>query len=539
MKKRIQLVLCALCILAAAGSTASADVNRGGILKWHLQNNPPALDPVTSNITTSARGMNLYLETLVKNGADGEILPLLAEKWEVNSDSTVWTFHLRKGVTFHKTVKGAATLNGGREMTADDVKYSLERLVKMKSARVMFISTIRGYKDLFDGKADSWTGIEVVDKYTVRFTLEMPYAPFLAALTYTSFGVVPKEDAEKLGKDFNFSPVGTGPFAFHEWKQDNVVSFRKNPGYWRKDAAGGQLPYLDGVDLVVMPDYSVAYMELKKGNLHVLEEVTDEYYTDAKKEFGAGYQERPALQNYYYGLSQIREPFKDNLKLRQAINYAVDRKAISEMLLNGRYMPAMGVLPPGMSSYDPNLRGYAYNPEKAKQLLKEAGFEKGIEITLHYNSTPRHKAIAEAVQAQLGQFNITVNLASTEVGAHYDAVRRGDYEFFRAGWAGDYNDPDNFLYTLFCSDNFGAKGNYCRYKNDMVDTLLRDARKEPDPAKRVEMYKKAEQQIVDDAVWLFLYYQTTSFVSRPEVRNIKLPFLGAYMTDLSEVSLSK
>jgi peptide/nickel transport system substrate-binding protein/oligopeptide transport system substrate-binding protein len=202
-------------------------------------------------------------------------------------------------------------------MTADDVKYSFERLVKMKSARVIFISTIKGYKDLFDGKTDAWAGIEVVDKYTVRFTLDTPYAPFLAALTYTSFGVVPKEDAEKLGKDFNFSPVGTGPFALQDWKQDNVVSFRKNPDYWRKDAAGGQLPYLDGVDLVIMPDYGVAYMELKKGNLHVLEEVTDEYYADAKKEFGKGYQERPALQNYYYGLSQIRAPFKDNLKLRQ------------------------------------------------------------------------------------------------------------------------------------------------------------------------------------------------------------------------------
>lgn len=539
MKKAAVLFLFAALAIGAVGGPAAAEVTRGGILKWHLKDNPPALDPVSSNIVTSARGTSLYLETLVIDEGGGKIGPYLAEKWEVNDDSTVWTFHIRKGVHFHKTVKGEPTLNGGREMTAEDVKYSFERLVKMKSARVMFISPIRGYQDLFDGKSDEWSGIEVLDKYTVRFTLDMPYAPFLAALTYTSFGVVPKEDAEKLGKEFNFAPVGTGPFAFHEWKQDSVVSFRKNPDYWRKDADGGDLPYLDGVDLVVMPDYSVAYLELKKGNLHVITEIPDEYYEDAQKEFGDGYQERPALQNYYYGLSQLRPPFKDNLKLRQAFNYAVDRKAINEMLLNGRYMPAIGVLPPGMSSYDPNLRGYEYNPEKARQLIKEAGYENGLEITLQYNTTPTHKAIAEAVQAQLSQFNIKVNLAATELGAHYDSVRRGDSEFFRAGWAGDYNDPDNFLYTLFYSGNFGPKGNYSRYKNDMVDQLLVDARKEPDQAKRVEMYKKAEQQIVDDAVWLFLYYQTTSIASRPEVKNVKLPFLGAYLTDLSRVYLEK
>jgi peptide/nickel transport system substrate-binding protein/oligopeptide transport system substrate-binding protein len=404
-------------------------------------------------------------------------------------------------------------------MTADDVKYSFERLVKMKSARVMF-HLRSGVQGPLRREARQWPESKSsTNNGAVHARHPLRAVPRRADLT--SFGVV-KRTPRSSGRTFNFSPWAPPPSPFRK-EQDNVVSFRKNPDYWRKDAAGGQLPYLDGVDLVIMPDYGVAYMELKKGNLHVLEEVT-RVLRGREEGIRQGLPGGPRFRTTTTDSARsarrsrtISSSAGDQLRRRPQ----GDQPKCSSTDATCRH----GGSAPGMSSYDPNLRGYEYNPEKAKQLLKEAGYEKGLEITLHYNSTPRHKAIAEAVQAQLGQFNITVKLASTEVGAHYDAVRRGDCEFFRAGWAGDYNDPDNFLYTLFCSDNFGAKGNYCRYKNDTVDTLLRDARKEPDPAKRVEMYKKAEQQIVDDAVWLFLYYQTTSFVSAPRFGH-QTPFLA-------------
>ncbi|PIE55203.1 MAG: peptide ABC transporter substrate-binding protein [Dethiosulfovibrio peptidovorans] len=539
MRKALFLTVAVLSILAVAAAGSIAAPRSGGVLKWRIINDPPALDPVTSNITTATRGTNLYLETLVKTSSEGEILPSLAKNWDVNDDSTVWTFHLRPEVRFQKTVLGEPTLNGGRKMTAEDVKYSFERLVKMKSARVFFADKIKGYNALNDGEASEWSGIKVIDDHTVQFTLEEPFAPFLAVLTYPSFGVVPKEDAEKWGKEFSFHPVGTGPFALAEWKHDSLAAFRRNPDYWAVDENGTQLPYLEGVDLVVLPDNGVAFMEFKKGNIDVLPDIPDEYYEPLQKDFPDGFQERPGLNTYYYGMSQLGEPFKENLKLRQAMNCAVNRKAINELVLNGRYEPAKGVLPPGMPGYTPDLRAYEYDPAKAKALLKEAGYGDGLELTLHFNNNPRHRSIAEAMQAQLAEVGITLKLASSEVGAHYEAVRRGDFGFFRAGWAGDYADPDNFLYTLFCSDNFGPKGNYCRYKNDQVDAWLKEARRETVPAKRWELYKKAEQQIVDDAVWMFLFYQTTSLVARPEVQGLKLAFLGDYMTELTQVWLDK
>ena len=281
----------------------------------------------------------------------------------------------------------------------------------------------------------------------------------------------------------------------------------------------------------------MAYLEFKKGNLDVLPDIPDEYYQEITAQYGDALQEIAGLDVQYYGMNEKVPPF-DDIRVRKALNYAVNREAINDLVLNGRYVLARGVLPPGMPAYDPDMRSYSYDPEKAKALLKEAGLE-NLEFTLHYNNNPRHKAIGEAIQAQLSELGITLKLSSSEVGAHYDAVRRGDYGLFRGGWAGDYVDPDNFLYTLFHSKNIGPQGNYSRYSVPEVDKELDAARRETDQAKRMEMYKKINQKIVDDAVWLFLFYSTNSLVSNPNVHDIHLAFLGDYMTSLTSVWLSK
>ncbi|NLL37474.1 MAG: ABC transporter substrate-binding protein [Fretibacterium sp.] len=540
MKKMMQfmgvLLFVTALLLSGPAAWAEEEPQYGGVLAWRITSDPPALDPAHANIVISARGANLYCETLVEISKDGqELLPMLAESWEVNEDSTVWTFRLRPGVKFHKTgYQGKPTANGGREVVAADVKYSFERLLREKAARAYFLNSIKGYQELFDEKADSWEGIEVLDDRTVRFTLSTPYAPFLAALSYTAFSIVPHEDAEKLGKDFNFQPVGTGPFILNDWKHDNEVIFRKNPDYWRKDSAGRALPYLDGVNLVVIPDSSVAYLEFGKGNIDVLSDIPNEFYSEIQEKYRDQFQSCPTLATQYYGMAVNKEPF-DDVRVRQAFNYAVNREAINELVLHNTFIPGKGVLPPGMPGYNPDLESYTYDPEKAKTLLKEAGYDKGLTVTLQYNNNPRHKMIGEAVQAQMAEIGIKMELQASELGAHYDAVRRGDVPFFRAGWSGDYPDPDNFLYNLFCSDNFGQKGNYARYKNDDVDAWLKEARSISDTDKRMELYRKAEQQIVKDAPWMFLFYDTTNLVSNEKVRNIHLASMGEYQTPLTEV----
>lgn len=533
-----------LCVLSLSvffcGTAIASEPVYGGVLTWRSPVDPPALDPAHANIVESGRASSLYCEGLVEIDENGDgVVPVIAESWEVNDDSTVWTFKLRKGVKFHKTgYLGEPTENGGREVVASDVKYSFERLIREKSARAYFLNQIKGYQDFFDGKSDVWEGIEVVDDYTVKFTLSSPYAPFLYAISYTCFRVIPKEDAEKLGKEFNFRPVGTGPFIVHDWQHDNKLIFRKNPDYWMKDAKGNQLPYLDGVEIVVIPDSSVAYLEFKKGNLDVLPDIPNEFHNEIVKDFKDGFQSRATISTQYYGMSVTKKPF-DDVRVRQAFNYAVNREAINELFLNGTFIPGKGVLPPGMLGYNPEIKSYGYDPEKAKQLLKDAGYPDGINVTMQYNNNPRHKMIGEAVQAQLAEVGIKMELQVAETGAHYDAVRRGDVPFFRAGWAGDYPDPDNFLYNLLCSDNFGAKGNYVRYKNDDVDKWLKEARMISDPAKRAELYSKAEQQVVSDAPWLFLFHDTTNLVAGDKVNNIKLVMIGYYNTPLTEVWKTK
>lgn len=533
------VMMFALCILFC-GVAAAAEPVYGGVVRWHEAANPPKLDPHMATDTTSARVLNCLFENLVVNSNDGQkILPWLAESWKASADGKVWTFKLRKGVHFHKTAEGKPTANGGREVTAADWKWSLERMIRDKSPRAYFIDCVAGYDEMTNGKAKEWAGIKAIDKYTLQFTLKEPFAPFLSVLAYNSFVVTPKEDVEKWGKDFNFHPVGTGPFVFDSWKQDQKVTLGKNENYWKKDAKGHRFPYLDGFEVVVIPDATVAWEEFKKGNLDMMRDVPDRLVVDARKMLGKKLLEAPQPGTYYYGFNMSKEPFKSNIKLRHAFNYAVDRKRINDLVLEGLFFPAKGILPPSMPGYNKNLKGYEYNPEKAKQLLKEAGFPKGFETTLQVNQNVRHKAIAEAIQAQLAELGIKLNIKIVDWGVHLDTLDRAEPDMYRMGWVVDYLDPDNFLYVNLHSSNFGAKGNYSHYKNPPVDKLMEQGRLETDPKKRMEIYQKAEQMLVDDAPWVFLFYYYNNIATQKWVEGATLPAFGDYMAPMHNVWMTK
>ncbi|MCX7829078.1 MAG: ABC transporter substrate-binding protein [Thermanaerothrix sp.] len=536
-KVSLLVLLAALCLSSVPAFGAEKPVY-GGTLVYRESADPPKIDPAFATDTTSDRALNLIFETLVVNDPDGKkILPGLAESWSINKDATVFTFKLRKGVKFHKVSEGKPTLNKGREVKAEDVKYSFERLVRLKSPRAYFVEQIKGYKAFSEGKAKEWEGIKVIDPYTVQFTLDYPFAPFLSVLAYSAFSVVPKEDAEKWGKDFNFHPVGTGPFVLKEWKHDQNFVVERNKDYWGKDAQGNRLPYLDRIEFRVVPDDSVAWLEFQKGNIDILPDVPDEYYKECLAKYAPKklFQQRPWVGTYYIGMNMSKPPFKDNQKLRQALNYAIDRDAINKLVINGRYLVNKGVLPPGMPGYNPNLKGYKYDPAKAKKLLAEAGYPNGLEVELQFNNNQRHKSVCEAVQAQLSQIGVNVKLKELDWGVHLDTCDRGETQMFRMGWVVDYMDPDNFLFVNLHSSNFGSKGNYAFYKNPKVDKLLEEARSNPNWDQRMKLYRQAEQMIVDDAPWIFLFAYTTSLVHQDDVKNVKLPAMGDYKTDLATV----
>ena len=253
--------------MSGVGMAADAP-QYGGVLKWREINDPPKGDPAMATDTVSSRMILCIFDTLVANHPDGEgILPALAESWEGNEDGTIWKFHLRKGVRFQKEHMGKPTENKGREVKAADWKYSFERLVHVNSPRAYFLDMLKGYQDFVDGKVQEWTGIKVIDDYTLQFELEYSFAPFVSVLAYNSFMVIPKEDADKWGKDFNFHPIGTGAFVLDKWEHDQKVVLKRNPDYWRKDAHGNAMPYLDSVEIMVIPDNTIAYQEFKKGNI--------------------------------------------------------------------------------------------------------------------------------------------------------------------------------------------------------------------------------------------------------------------------------
>ena len=547
MKKHVLILLTlALGLSALFASAAFADEPvMGGVLRWHEINDPPKVDPAHVYDTTSSRVVYLMFDSLVENDADGKgVTPALAESWEGSDGGKVWTFHLRKGVHFQKETEGQPTANGGREVKAADWKYSFERLVYENSPRAYFLDMVKGYQDFIsrdETGAKEWAGIKVVDDYTLQFELEYPFAPFVAVLAYNTFVVIPKEDAEKWGKEFNFHPVGTGPFCFEKWEHDQKFVTKRNPDYWRKDDAGRQLPYLDGVEIVVIPDPTIVYEEYKKGNIDCYRDVPDEFYEDVQANYKSVFQERPQLGTYYYGFNNEVGDFAgpEKLKLRQAFNYAVDRNRISELVLNGRYPAARGVLPPGFPGYNENLKGYEYNPEKAKELMKEAGYPEGFEVELLVNNNPRHKAVGEAIQAQVAELGIKMSIKVLDWGVMLDLCDRGEVNLFRMGWVVDYADPDNFLYVLFHSSNKGAKGNYSRYSNPEFDKLVEEARVETDYAKRMDLYQKAEQILVDDAAWLFLFHYSNSLLYQPWVKNIHMPAFGDYTTPLYNVWVQK
>ena len=542
MMKKLRPLLLSMAILGILATAGRGETpHHGGVLSYRMVSPPLTLDPAQATEESALRGVNLIFEPLVDYDSDArQVTPLLAETWETNANATVWTFHLRRGVRSHGTCGGEPTANGGREVRAQDVKYSLERLVRVRAPRVHFLDMIKGYQDFVSSDVtgvNDWRGIQVLDDHTLRFDLAYPFAPFLAALPYDSYGVVPPEDAEKWGKDFGLHPVGTGPFAFKGWDSRARLSLEKNPSYWMRDAQGHPLPYVDGVDLIIEPNDLLAYEGFKKGSIDILPDCPDEVYQEAKDTLGplGLFQQRPGMGDVYWCFNLTKEPFKGNLKLRQALNYAIDRGAISESVVKGRYCVASGVLPPSVPGYDPQLRGYSFDAERARRLMKEAGYEKGLALTVHIAADPRQRGIAEAIQAQLAPLGITLHIQESTRATHRTLVHQGETALSWNRWMADYVDPDNFLHVLFHSSNHGSRGNYSRYANPEVDRLLDEARRERDWGKRIALYRRAEQIIVDEAPWLFLYHFTTDIMYRDVVHGVKLSAMGEYKTKLTTV----
>lgn len=461
---------------------------KGGIFNYYLVE-PVSIDPLNAQESEGIEVAKQLFDGLIDyDPKTSEIKPAVADSWEANKDASVFTFKIRKGVKFHN----------GREVVADDFKYAWERVAKKDSGSDVsyHLAPIKGFDEMQEGKTDTLEGIKVKDKYTLEITLSYPYADFTSTLGHPIFSPVPKEEVEKDPKAFSEKPIGNGPFEMIEpWQHNQSIMVKRFKNYY------GEKSLLDQVNFKIFENENTAYLEFKAGNLDYTY-IPEGQIKAVQSEYGkSAIVGKPQLILYYYVFNMDKEPFKNNSDLRKAINYAIDRKAIADTIYEGTRAPALGIIPPGIEGYKKSKISYSYNLTKAKESLKKAGYENGQglpTLKLSFNSGKGHEGPAQAVQANLKSIGINIELESMEWGAFIDAAQKGELALFRFGWAADYPIMDNFLYPLFYSKNIG-KDNTSNYNNPKIDELLIEARKTLNKEKRLELYRNAENKILDDS----------------------------------------
>lgn len=516
MRKVLLIGSCWLIVfLLAGGGMAQEKPQYGGIFRWPSASDPPTLDPAHVVDTTSDRVARFMFNGLVDMDLKTfKPIPSLAEKWAISRDGKVYTFYLRKGVKFHPPVN--------REVTAEDFKYTFERFLnpKTRSENTWILEDIKGAPALIEGKTETLEGVKVIDRYTLQITLERPFAPFLSKIVLSNTFVVPWEEAEKWGDAFTEHPCGTGPFKFVEWIHDVHVKLIRFDDYFKGK------PYLEGIEFRIIPEEATRLAEFQAGNLEVVDipfGMIKFLQADPKwKDMVVIY---PMLGIYYVGFNMEKEPFKNNKKLRQAFNYAVDRKGICEVIREGAAIPAKGFSPPSLPGFDPTIEGYTYNPEKARQLLAEAGYPggKGLPSITYWHNAPSktHSAIAQYIQANLRDIGVNVDINTMDWAAYLQFCQEGKPQMFRMGWVADYADPDDFLWVNFHSANIGPRGNYSRYSNPRVDALLSLAQEITDWDQRVKLYSEAERILIEDAPVIFVYWYVATGMLQPYVKNFE------------------
>ncbi len=528
------VVLLGLFGLTACVSREPREPRAEQVFRARMREDPPDIDPVQSGDSLSDQvNFEIHDGLLGLDPASLEVVPAVAEAWEVSGDGLHYTFHLRGDVRFHN----------GRKTTADDVLYSFTRILdpKTNSKRREVLAAVKGAGPFSQGKTARVEGLEKVDPQTVRITLEEPLPHFLQLLTMAAASIVPREVYDDPQKGYLTHPVGCGPFQFSRWERSNFLELKAFGDYYR-----GR-PKLDRVLFRFIENPASAMQEYRSGGLEWMDEFPGSE-TDIARDLPGDYRKGPYLASYFYGMNLARAPFKGNPALRKAFNYAVNKEAICAQTWEGAHTPAHGILPPGIPGYDPNLRGYPYDPARAREFLARAGYPEGKglpEIDLWVNNNEKHVQAAQRVQADLKAAGIPVRIKAVDFatllqGAGGTADSPGEALLYRFGWQADYPDPNAFLYPLLHSRNFGPAGNMGRYSNPKVDQLLDQARTMTRTDERTRLYREVERIAVEeDAVWLFTSNYTSRVLIKPYVKGVVLSPLGSNRIPLDRLWLEE
>ncbi|MEJ1163652.1 ABC transporter substrate-binding protein [Variovorax sp. CCNWLW186] len=515
----------ALAVLTLASGAVSAKT-----LVYCSEGSPENFYPGVNTTGTSFDVTTQVYNTIVEFERGGtKVMPGLAEKWDISADGTVYTFHLRKGVKWHTTSK---SFKPTRDFNADDFIFMLER--QWKESDPFFKVTSQNHSYFNDmGMPKLLKSVDRIDEYTVKIVLNKAEAPFLANLAMQYAGIQSKEYAiamlkagtpEKVDQD----PIGTGPFYLVQYQKDAVIRFKAFPQYW-----GGKAK-IDDLVFAITPDASVRWAKLQKGECHVMPYPNPADLDAIRKDPNVQLLEQPGLNVGYLSYNTTKKPF-DDVRVRKAINMAINKKAIIDGVYLSTGVAAKNPIPPTMWSYNDATKDDGYDPEAAKKLLAQAGLADGFSTDLWampvqrpYN--PNAKRIAELMQADLAKIGVKAEIKSFEWGEYRKRLQAGEHQMGMLGWTGDNGDPDNFLYTLLgCASAQSASGsNISKFCYQPYEDLVLKAKTATKQADRDALYKKAQVIFKEQAPWFTIAHAVQLKPVRKEVVDFKLSPFGRH-----------
>lgn len=497
---KLSCVLLVVMALVTVGAAACGGVGRAPkekVITIAQYADAVSLDPQDTNDNASYSIEKCMLEGLVGFNEKMEQIPQLAERWDASPDARVYTFYLRKGVKFHD----------GTPLNAAAVKANFDRIRNPdnKLKRYTLFKII--------------SQIDVIDEHTVRFTLAEPFGAMIATFAHPAGGINSPTAVEKYGKEYGKNPVGTGPYKFVEWMPNDHITLVKNPDYW--DKANG--PKVDKIIVKPVPEAGTRIAMLQKGDAQFVNTVPYAQAEIVKGDKNLNLVANEAIYTFWVAMNVQKKPF-DNVKVRQALNYAVDKEAIIKAVLRGYGKPADSPLAPQVWGYS-QVKAYPYDVAKAKALLAEAGYANGFKATLRCAETTEAKEVAVALQGQLKQVGVDVQVVSLDAATlsaeRFKPLAENKCEMEYGGWSPSTGDADWGIRPLLTKENWPPTNfTISFYTNPKVEELVKAALQTSDPAKRKAAYAEVQQIVIEDAPWIFLWVNYVLGGSRSDVGGI-------------------
>ncbi|AXG71814.1 glutathione-binding protein GsiB [Kordia sp. SMS9] len=515
-------ILCLLLIVVSCQQQNSQDRDHL-VFRYNEHANITSLDPAFAKDQRNIWAVHQLFNGLVEMDTDLNVIPAIASSWKISEDALTYVFTLREDVQFHK--HHLFGKDSTRTVTAFDFEYSFGRILddKLASSGRWIFKSVESFKAL--------------DATTFKIQLKQPFPAFLSLLTMKYCSVVPKEIVEHYGNNFRSNPIGTGPFQFKIWEENTKLVLRRNPTYFEKDAQGKNLPYLEAIAITFLPDKQSEFLQFAQGNIDFLNSLDPSYQDEILNAAGKlreTYAEKvrmisgPYLNTEYLGIyiGDSTNVSSHHL-LRKAMNYSFDREKMITYLRSGIGSPANhGFIPKGLPGFD-NIKGFDYQPELAKKLVKQYSKETGNaapEVSITTNG--QYLNFCEYIQRALEKIGIKASVNVIPASTLRELRSKGELPIFRASWIADYPDAENYL-SLFYSKNFTPNGpNYTRFKNAQFDEWYETALRETDATKRANIYTKMDSLLVSEAPIIPLYYDQVVRFTRKNVQGLGINALN-------------